>query len=77
MRPGISKKNISTQQSTWMEMEDGGSAAVVLEDCCSVAELGGDVGRWFKIAVAVLGSGGGRRTCWDGVGVSVIEAEGL
>ncbi len=31
MRPGILKKNISTQQSTWMETEDGCGLVVLLE----------------------------------------------
>ncbi len=48
MRPGVSKKNISTQQSTWMEMEDGGGTAVALEDCGGTAVLGGDAGCWIK-----------------------------
>jgi hypothetical protein len=57
VHPGISKKNISTLQSTWMEMEDGCSAAVALEDCGGAAALRGGVGRWFKIAAAALGGG--------------------
>jgi hypothetical protein len=76
VRPGIFKKIISTQQSTWMVLEDGGGAAVALKDGGSAVALGGGVGRQFKIAVAVLGSGGSRRTCNDGVGVSIAEAEG-
>jgi hypothetical protein len=66
VRPGIFKKNNSTQQSTWMALEDGGSAAVALEDGGNLVALGGGVRRQFKIAVVALGSGGGRRTCIDG-----------
>ncbi len=33
-----------------MEMEDGSSAAVELEDCGSAVALGGGVGHQFKIA---------------------------
>ncbi len=58
-------------------MEDGGGTAVALEDCGSTAALGGDIGRWFKYAVAALGGSGGRRTCKDGIGVSVGKAKGL
>jgi hypothetical protein len=77
VRPGILKKNISTQQSAWMEMEDGCGAVVALEGCRGVAVLGGDVGQWFKIAVAALGSGGRRRTGNYGIVISIIEAESL
>jgi hypothetical protein len=31
----------------------------------------------LKIATAALGSGGGRRTFNDGIGVSIVEAKGL
>ena len=44
-------------------MEDGGGAAVALEDCGGRVVLRGEVGRWFMIAVAALDGGGGRRTC--------------
>jgi hypothetical protein len=37
--------------------------------------LGGGVGRQFKIAA--LGSGGGRRTCINDIGVSVVKAKGF
>ncbi len=57
-------------------MEDGGGAAVVLEDCGGTAALGGDVGRWFKIAAVALGGGGGRKTCNNGVSISVVKAGG-
>jgi hypothetical protein len=47
VHPGILRNKIRTQQSTstWMEMvlEDGGGAAVVLEDCGNAAALGGGV----------------------------------
>jgi hypothetical protein len=76
-RPGIFKKNISTQKSSWMALEDGGGTAVVLEDGGAAAGLGGGVGRHFKIAAAALGSGGRRRTCDNCVGVSVVEAKGI
>ncbi len=46
-------------------MEDDGGAVVALEDCGFAAALGGDVGRWFKIAVVALGGGSGRRICDD------------
>ncbi len=77
MRPGVFKKYISTQQSTWMALEDGSSTAVALEDGGGAAVLGGGVGRRFKIAAAVLGGGSSRRTCNDGIGISVVEADGL
>jgi hypothetical protein len=77
VRPGLLKKNISTQQSTWMGMEDGSGVALALEDYGSALALGGGIGRWFKIAVAALGGVGGRRTCNDGIGVSIVEAKGL
>jgi hypothetical protein len=75
VRPGVSKKNISTQQSKWMEMllEDGGGAAALA--------LGGGIGHRLKIAAVALDSGGGRRTCNNGigidVGVDIVKAEGL
>jgi hypothetical protein len=74
--PGVFKKNISTQQSTWVALEDGGGAAMVLEDGGGEVALGGGVGQWFKIVAVALDGGGGRRTCNDWVGVSVAEAEG-
>ncbi len=58
-------------------MEDGGGAVLALEDCGGVTALGGDIGRWFKIAAVAWGSGGGRQTWDDGIGISVVEAEGL
>ncbi len=57
-----------------MALEDGGGATVALEDGGGAA-LGGGIGRRLKIAAAVLGSGGGRRTCNKGIGVSVVEAK--
>jgi hypothetical protein len=79
INPGILRGKICTQQSTWMEtaLEDGGGAAMALEDGSGEAVLGGGIGCWLKIAVAALVSGGGRRTCNDGVGVSVVKAKGL
>jgi hypothetical protein len=76
VHPGILRNKISTQQSTWMEiaLEDGGSMAVMVEDVSGLAALGGGIGRWLKIAVAALGSNGSRRTCNDGIGISVIKA---
>jgi hypothetical protein len=75
---GILRNKIRTQQSTWMEMavEEGSGAVVALEDGGGVVSLGGGVGRQLKIAAA-LGSGSGRRTCNNGIGISVIKAEGL
>ena len=58
-------------------MEDGGSAAVALEDCGGTAAFGGGVGQQFRIAAAALGSGGGRRTCNNGISLNVVKAEGL
>jgi hypothetical protein len=75
--PGIFKKNISTQQSTWMALKDGSSATVALEDGGDAAALGGGVGRQFKIAAAALGGGGSRRIFNNGVGVSIVEAKGF
>jgi hypothetical protein len=69
------QENISTQQSTWMALEDGSRATVALEDGGNAAALGAGIGRRFKIAAAALGrGGGGRRMCDDGVGISVINA---
>ncbi len=76
VRPGVFKKIISSQQSTWMVLEDGGGATVALKDGGSAVALGSGVGRQFKIAAAALGSGGSRRTCNDGIGISIAEAEG-
>ncbi len=77
MHPGVFKKNISTQQSTWMMLEDGGSAAVVLEVGGDAAALEGGIGQHFKIAAVALGGGGGRRTGNDGVSISIVKAKGL
>ena len=74
MHPGIFKKNISTQQSTRMTLEDGGSTILELEDGGDAAALAG-IGHWFIVAVVALGSSGGRRTCNDGIGISIIEVE--
>ncbi len=60
-----------------MALEDGGGAAVVLEDGSSAAALGGGIGWWLKIAAEALGGSGGRGTCNNGVGVSVVKAKGL
>jgi hypothetical protein len=52
--------------------------AAVQQWCWKIAVvLRGGIGRWFKIAVVVLGGSGGRRTCDDGVGFSIIKAKGL
>ncbi len=77
MHPGIFKKNISTQQSSRMTLEDGGSTTVALEDGSNAVALVGGVGWQFKIAVAALGGNSGRRTCNDGIGISVIKAKGI
>ncbi len=60
-------------------MEDGGGATVSLENGDSLVSLGGDIGRQLKIAAAALGGSGsgGRRTCNNGIDVSVVEAKGL
>jgi hypothetical protein len=66
----LRNKKISTQQSTWMEMalEDGGGTAEA---------LGVSIGRrhWDVVedAGAVLGGTNGRRTCNNGVGVSIVK----
>ncbi len=65
VRPGVFKKNISTQQSTWTALEDGGSKVVALEDGGGAVALGGDIGRWFLNAAVALGGSGGRRTCYN------------
>jgi hypothetical protein len=75
--PGALRNKFNTQQSTWIEMKDGGSAAVALEDCGGAASLIGGVGWWFKIVAAALGGGGGRRTCHNGNGINIVEAKGL
>ncbi len=75
MCPGVLKKNISTQQSTRLEMalEDGGDIGRWHWEMA--------LGRWLKIAAAALGSGGGRRTCNKGIGVDVgievVDSVGL
>jgi hypothetical protein len=60
-----------------MALEDGSGAAVALKNGDGAAALGGRGGWRLKIAAAVLGGSGGRRTCDDGIGVSIVEAEGL
>jgi hypothetical protein len=49
---------------------------VALEDGGSAAALGGGFGWRLKIAAAALGGGCGRRTCSDGIGISVVKAKG-
>ena len=49
---------------------------MVLEDGGSTAALGGGFRGWLEIAVAALGSSCGRRTCNDGIGISVVKVEG-
>jgi hypothetical protein len=70
VHPGVLRDKISTQQSTWMEMALG-------DGCGAAVALGGDVVAWRWVAVenaaAALGGGGSRRTCEDGVGVSVVS----
>jgi hypothetical protein len=56
LQPGIFKKNISTQQSTWMALNDGSGAAVALEDGGGAVALGGGIDgglrlRWRHWAV--------------------------
>jgi hypothetical protein len=58
-------------------LEDGGGAALALEDGGGAAALRGGIGWRSKIAVAALGGGCSRRTCDDGVGNSVVEAQEL
>jgi hypothetical protein len=60
-----------------MALEDGRGAVMALKNGGSLVALGGGVGRRMKIIVAALGSSGGRRTCHNGIGVIIIEAEGL
>jgi hypothetical protein len=59
-----------------MALEDGGGAAVALEDGGSEVALGGGVGWRSMIAALALGGGSSRRTCNDGVSISVAEAKG-
>jgi hypothetical protein len=67
----ILRNKTSTQQSTWMEaaLEDGSGAGVALE---------GGIGRWHWAMVediaAALSSSGTRRTCNNGVSISVVKA---
>jgi hypothetical protein len=79
VHPGILREKNCTQQSTWVKtaLEDGSGTAVALKDGGGAAARGGGVGWRLKIAVAVLGSSGGKRTCNDGVGISLVKAEGL
>ncbi len=60
-----------------MALEDGGGVAVVLKSGGGAVALGGGIGWRLKIAAAALCGGGSRRTCNDGIGVSIVEAEGL
>jgi hypothetical protein len=60
-----------------MALENGGGATVALEDGGHAAALGVGVGRQFKIVGVALGGGGGRRTCNNGVGISIVKAKGL
>ncbi len=57
-------------------LEDGGGTAVALEDGGGAVVLGGGFGRWLKIAAAALGSGYGRRTCDNGIGITIVKAKG-
>jgi hypothetical protein len=58
-------------------LEDGGSTAVEFDDGGGMAALRGGEGGRLKIAAVPLGSGSGRKTCIDGIGVRVVEAKGL
>jgi hypothetical protein len=59
-------------------LEDGANATVTLEDGSNAVALGAGVGQRFKIAAGALGgSGCGRRICDDGVGISIVKAEGF
>jgi hypothetical protein len=58
-------------------LEDGSSTAMALEDGGGAAASRGGIGRQLKIAVATFGSGCCRRTCNNGIGISVIKAEGF
>ncbi len=77
VHPGILRNKMSTQQSSWMEMalEDGHEGS--LERWWRR----GGVGRWGWAAVencsGSISGGGGRRTCDNGIGISIVEAEGL
>ena len=78
-RPGIFKKNISTQQSTWIEHWNMAAAAVAVvasDDGGSTVALGGGFGPRLKVAAVALGGGCGRRTCNNDIGISIVEAEG-
>ncbi len=57
-------------------LEDEGGEAAALEDDGGMVALGGGFGWQLKIAVVVLGGGCGRRTCDDGIGISIVKAEG-
>jgi hypothetical protein len=50
---------------------------VALEDGGGVVVLGSGIGQRLKIAAAVFSGGSGRRTCDDGIGISIVEAKGL
>ncbi len=47
-----------------------------MEDGVSAPTLGGGFGLWLKIAAVALGSSCSRRTCNDGIGISIVKAEG-
>jgi hypothetical protein len=57
-------------------LKEAAAATVALEDDGGAAASGGGFGRRLKIAAAALGGGCGRRTCNDGIGISIIKAKG-
>jgi hypothetical protein len=58
-------------------LEDDGCTAVAFDDGGGKVALGGGVGGRLKIGAVPLGSGSGRMTCIDGIGIRVVEAKGL
>jgi hypothetical protein len=52
------------------------AVTAALEDGGGRVALGGGFGRLLKVAAVALGGSCSRRTCDDGIGISVVEAKG-
>jgi hypothetical protein len=66
--PDALRNKISTQQSTWMEMENGSNAAVALKDCGGAAALGGGIGSSYRLQLrrwaAAVAAENMQQWCW-------------